>query len=87
MTLSGQEPRKQPIPLQLCQTTARVLLWSWARGVSDPCNSKSVQAQSYAMGTSWLQDKLIQVRNQPVTEESAGSSYVVPAMCICVPLT
>lgn len=49
-------------------------------GLGDPWDSKAAQAQTYAVGIPGLQAKLIQVRNQLVTEESAGSSYLVPAV-------
>lgn len=48
-------------------------------------DSKPAQAQTCAVAIPWLQAKLIQVRKQPVTEESAESSFLVPATCISVP--
>lgn len=57
------------------------------RGVSDLSHSKPEQAQTHAVGIPWLWGKLSQVRNQAVTEESAGSLYPVPATCVSVSLS
>lgn len=80
MTLEGQEAEETAqLPAALTDYSQGVL-WSWAGGVSDLCNSKPAQAQTY-VGISWLRAKLTQLRNQPGAEESAGTSYLVRAMC------